>query len=871
MSAYMIIFITGSYLALLFFVAQWGKNAGKAFLEKYSAVFYALGICVYATAWTFYGSIGRAATHGLDFLAIYLGPILFLPIWWTVMRKIIRISKAQHLNSLSDFITARYGKSWFLAVLTTVLVVMAITPYLALQIKAISSSANVLLNDSNAAPIDIDLASTILLFIFAMFYGIRFAFDPKQRNGLVATIAFESTIKVLTAFICGGVIVYTSFNGPSIIYQEGTSEGLSQLLSIQSSSDWMLMLLISGFAFFLLPRQFQMAVVSNKKEKDLKTAVWLIPLFLLLMNWWVVPIALGGHLQLPQGTNPDYFFLDLALNSSPVLAGFVFIGGFAAATSMIIVSSSALSSMISNSIIMPLFLNNKNNLRETITPIVAQRIGLFIVFALAFSYHAIIVQKESLVSIGMISFIGIAQLAPGFLAALYWRNATSKGVMAGLSLGFILWLTAFGVPQWLGSRSDEILLFNVFEQWSPLANITFISLGLNGLVMSAVSLMDTPGKLERYQAEIFYNILSIEPGLYENSNSTSGKITFERLEKLLFRYLPEELVSETLFRRYTINRINPKPFDTVPAHLISYAERLLTQMMGPATARIALNKEFESETIDLFDIQDILQETRETKKLNTALKEKSDRLAKLTGELTQANDQLHSMGKLKDDFLYTVTHELRSPLTAIRAQIELLRDEEEMPKEIRDQFLDATIGECVRLTSLISNVLDIEKFESGNQQLSLSKVDLRKTLATILETQLIVAEQEGISIAINGPEEVWTLADEKRITQVIINLLSNAIKYAEKAVEVCFKENAKDWLVHIIDDGPGVPLEAVPHLFKKFYQSDDQTVKKRVGTGLGLAISDNIIKAHKGALNLTSNTPEGRTTFTFKISKYGNN
>ena len=866
----MIIFITGSYLALLFFVAQWGKNAGRVFLEKHSAVFYALGICVYATAWTFYGSIGRAAIHGLDFLAIYLGPILFLPMWWTVMRKIIRISKAQHLNSLSDFITARYGKSWFLAVLTTLLVVMAITPYLALQIKAISSSANVLLNDSTAAPIDIDLASTILLFIFAMFYGIRFAFDPKQRNGLVATIAFESTIKVITAFVCGGLIVYTAFNGPSDIYQQSNSEELSQLLRIQSSSDWMLMLLISGFAFFLLPRQFQMAVVSNKKEKDLKTAVWLIPLFLLLMNWWVVPIALGGHLQLPNGANPDYFFLQLALNSSPVMAGFVFIGGFAAATSMIIVSSSALSSMISNSVLMPLFLNSKNS-RETITPISAQRIGLLIVFTLAYSYHTIIVQKESLVSIGMISFIGIAQLAPGFLAALYWRNATSKGVMAGLSLGFILWLTAFGVPQWLGSRSDELMLFNLFEQWSPLANITFISLGLNALVMSAVSLMDTPSKLERNQAEIFYNILNIEPGLYENSKSTSGKITFERLEKLLFRYLPEELVSETLFRRYTINRINPKPFDTVPAHLISYAERLLTQMMGPATARIALNKEFESETIDLFDIQDILQETRETKKLNTALKEKSDRLAKLTEELTQANDQLQSMGKLKDDFLYTVTHELRSPLTAIRAQIELLRDDEEMPKDIQNQFLDATIGECIRLTSLISNVLDIEKFESGNQQLSLSKVDLRKTLATILETQLIVAEQEGISITIDGPQEVWTLADDKRITQVIINILSNAIKYADKVVEVCFQAKDNNWLVHIIDDGPGVPLEAVPHLFKKFYQSDDQTVKKRIGTGLGLAISENIIKAHKGALDLTSNTPEGKTTFTFTISKYGNN
>lgn len=859
------------YLGVLFFIAQWGKNAGRAFLEKHSAIFYAMGICVYATAWTFYGSIGRAATHGLDFLAIYLGPILFLPVWWTVMRKIIRISKAQHLNSLADFITARYGKSWSLALLTTLLVVMAITPYLALQIKAISSSANVLLNDATAAPIDIDLAATILLFVFALFYGTQFAFDPKQRNGLIATIAFESIVKVIAAFVGGAIIVYTYFDGPSAIYQESTSVGLSHLLSVQSSSDWMLMLIISGFAFFLLPRQFQMAVVSNRQEIDLRTAVWLIPLFLLLMNWWVVPIALGGNLNLPEGSNPDYYFLNLALNSSPVMAGLVFLGGLAASTSMIIVSSSAVASMISNSIIMPLFLNNKNSTGEAITPITAQRISLFIVFTLAFSYHAMIVQKESLVSIGMISFIGIAQLAPGFLAALYWRNATSKGVMAGLSLGFILWLTAFGVPQWLGSRSDELILFNIFEQWSPLANITFISLGLNGLVMSAVSLMDTPSKLERNQAEIFYNILSIEPNLYENSISTSGKITFQRLEKLLFRYLPEELVSETLFRRYTINRINPKPFDTVPSHLISYAERLLTQMMGPATARIALNKEFESETIDLFDIQDILQETRETKKLNTVLKEKSDRLAKLTGELTRANNQLHSMGKLKDDFLYTVTHELRSPLTAIRAQIELLRDEEEMPKEIRDQFLDSTIEECVRLTSLISNVLDIEKFESGNQQLSLSKVNLRKTLATILDTQLIVAEQEGISIAINGPEEVWTLADDKRITQVIINLLSNAIKYAEKTVEVCFNEDTENWFVNFIDDGPGVPIDTVPHLFKKFYQSNDQTVKKRVGTGLGLAISENIIKAHKGSIKLTNNTPEGKTTFTFKISKYGSN
>lgn len=868
MSAYAIIAITGFYLAALFMVAQWGKNSGRQFLERNSAIFYAMGICVYATAWTFYGSIGRAATHGLDFLAIYLGPILFLPVWWTVMQKIIRISKAQHLNSLADFITARYGKNLGLALLTTLLVVMAITPYLALQIKAISASANVLLDDSGTPPIDIDLAATLLLFIFAMFYGVRFAFDPKQRNGLVATIAFESLIKVVAAFVGGAFIVYSQFGGPSKIYESGDAAGLSSLLQVQSSSDWMLMLLISGFAFFLLPRQFQMAVVSNKKEKDLRKAVWLVPLFLLLMNWWVVPIALGGNLSLPEGSNPDYYFLNLAMQTGPVMAVLVFIGGFAAATSMIIVSSSALASMLSNSLIMPLLLNSNGTTRFGFTPLRAQRLGLLLVFVLAYNYHAVIVQKESLVSIGMISFIGIAQLAPGFLAALYWRGATSKGVITGLSIGFGLWLTAFGVPQWLGSRSDEMVLFSIFEQWSPLANITFISLGANALVMAAISIADRPKKIERIQAEIFYNILNIDNAVYDSSPISNGKITFERLEKLLFRFLPDEMVSETLFKSYTINRIKPKPFEPVPAHLLSYAERLLTQMMGPATARIVLHREFESEAIDLFDIQNIIEETRETRLLNTELQEKTERLAKLTGELTTANEQLHSMGKLKDDFLYTVTHELRSPLTAIRAQIELVRDDGAMPLPIREQFLDATIEECIRLTSLISNVLDIEKFESGNQQLSLSKVDLRATLNTILNTQLSVAAQAGIAIEVDGPEEVWTMADEKRITQVIINVLSNAIKYAQSEVKIFFEAQKNTWRVHTIDDGPGVPTEAVPHLFEKFYQSDDQTVKKRIGTGLGLAISENIIKAHNGKISLTQNPPEGKTTFTFEINKY---
>lgn len=875
MSAYSIILITGAYLGLLFLVARWGKGAGNAFIQKHSGYFYGLGLGVYATAWTFYGSIGRAATNGLDFLAIYLGPLMFLPIWWFVMKKIVRISKAQHLNSLSDFITARYGKSWSLGLVVTLLVVMAITPYLALQIKAISFSANVLLDDQATAQVDLDLVSTILLLIFTLIYGIRFAFDASQRSGLIATIGFESTIKVLAAFVGGWVLISGDYTGGSTaIFQRAQDAGMADLFTVQNTNDWWLMLIVSGFAFFLLPRQFQMAVVSNKSEKDLRKALWIVPLFLLLMNFWVVPIALAGNLELPAGSNPDYHFLELAMaHGHPVLPALIFLGGFAACTSMIIVSSSALASMVSSNILLPATLKRNGTARFDLNPIITNRIALVLIFTLAYSYYTFVVQKESLVSIGMISFIGIAQLAPGFLGALFWRRGTSQGVLLGLLVGFGLWLTAFGVPQWLGARSDEMALFGVFENWSPMANITFISLTFNTMVMIGVSLLSTQGPLEKNQAEIFYNIMSIPRYQYDQSPVTSGKITFERLEKMLMRFLPDNMLHETLYKRYTIDRIKPEPFAQAPATVVSYAERLLTQMMGPATSRIVLSREMEGETINTFDIQDILQETKETKQLNVELQEKSDALAKLTEELTRTNEQLQGISIIKDDFLYSVTHELRSPLTAIRAQIEIIRDDaEEMPAEVRNSFLDATIEECVRLTNLISNVLDIEKFESGNQQLSFKKINLKEMTERVMETHWALSVNEGVRMSFSGPESAMVSADEDRLQQVLVNLVSNALKYAEDSLSILIdsveKKGREYWCIKISDDGPGVPPSDVEHLFEKFYQSRDQTIKKRIGSGLGLAISYNIIKAHGGKLALSSNPPEGPTTFSFTLPKY---
>ena len=298
---------------------------------------------------------------------------------------------------------------------------------------------------------------------------------------------------------------------------------------------------------------------------------------------------------------------------------------------------------------------------------------------------------------------------------------------------------------------------------------------------------------------------------------------------------------------------------------MSYSERLLTQVIGPVAARIVLHREIEEDSINTFDVQDILQETKATRKLNLALQEKTASLEHMTAQLTAANEQLQTMDALKDDFLYTVTHELRNPLTAIRLQVELVRDDGDMPESVREQFLDAAIAECERLTHLITTVLDIEKFESGNQQLALAPTDLCAVADGVRKSMQAVADKEGVRVELDCPGSAVVQADAARLQQVFINLLSNAIRYASEAVTISVKPCGAGWCAAVADDGGGVPEQDVPHLFNKFYQSTDQTTKKRVGTGLGLAISHNIIKIHGGELVLASNPPAGPTTFSFTL------
>lgn len=461
------------YLGLLFLVAAWGdRRAEQDRSIINSPTVYALSIAVYCTAWTFYGSVGRAAQFGPSFLLIYLGPTLAMMLSPFIIRKMVRIAARQRLTSIADFISARYGKSVGLGALVALISLITITPYIALQLKAITVSHAVLINYPQSADsilynerfwMDRSLWVALVLAVFIILFGTRHLDASERHEGMVAAIALESLVKLMAFLAVGIFVVFILFEGPGALFaQVAQTPALSQLMQLESvpggATGWVGMLILAFLAFLTLPRQFQVLVVENVDEQHLARASWLFPLYLLLINLFVIPIALAG-LLLDAG-DPDSFVLTLPLSAGleglPLL---VFIGGLSAATGMVIVETIALSTMVSNQLIMPLLLRSKalhvdshGGLARLLLRV--RRVAIVLILLLGYLYHALIGDTYSLVTIGLVSFVGAAQFAPALLIGLYWRGATRLGAMYGLIAGFLIWgytllLPGFAQSGWL--------------------------------------------------------------------------------------------------------------------------------------------------------------------------------------------------------------------------------------------------------------------------------------------------------------------------------------------------------------------------------------------------------------------------------------
>ena len=894
------------YLGVLFAIAYYADeraDAGRSVIA--SPYIYSLSLAVYATAWTFYGSVGRAASDGVGFLPIYIGPTLMIALWWVILRKILRISKQNRITSLADFIASRYGKSALLGGLVTVIAVIGILPYISLQLKAVSNSFTILLQypeivmpaKVGALSIRQDTALWVALILaaFTIAFGTRHLDAAEHHQGMVAAIAFESLVKLLAFLAVGVFVTFGIYDGFGDLFGRAAAEPklramLTPLEGVAGGyANWVWLTILSMMAIMFLPRQFQVAVIENLDEKHLNKAIWLFPVYMLAINVFVLPIAFGGLLRFPDGSvDADTFVLTLPMaEKRELLALLVFIGGLSAATGMVIVETIALSTMVCNDLVMPVLLRLRRlrlNERRDLTGLLLgiRRGAIVLILLLGYLYFKLAGEAYALVSIGLISFAAVAQFAPAILGGIFWKGGTRAGALCGLLAGFAVWLYTLFLPAlarsgWLpiglldqGPFGIELLkplqLFGLagLDQishamiWSMIANVGAYVIG---------SLSASPSADEHRQASLFVDVFK-QTGEAGGARFWRGTASAPDLYSLLARFLGTA-TAESAFREYASAKSLSWPDARLiaDAELVHYVEVQLAGAIGAASARVMVASVVKEEALTIDEVREILDEASQLVVYSHKLEQKSRELEAATAELREANKRLTELDRLKDDFVSTVTHELRTPLTSIRAFTEILLDDPEVETEQRKRFLGIITKEAERLTRLINQVLDLAKIESGKADWVESRVDMKEVISDTLAAMDQLFREKNIEVEARLPEKVSTVTvDLDRMIQVMLNLLSNAVKFCDSAngwIEVALSERDGGLRVDVRDNGRGISPEDHEAVFSKFHQVGDTLTDKPHGSGLGLHISRQIVEHFGGRMWVESTLGSGaRFSFT---------
>ncbi len=893
MSNYVLFIIIVTYLAALFFIAYVAEKNSKSKWVNNSVV-YTLSLAVYCTAWTYYGSIGIAANSGVNFLPIYLGPVIAAPLWIVLLRKIVRISKQHKISSIADFISLRYGNHRFLGALVTIVCLLAIVPYISLQLKAVSETFQILSDDTSYVATSVYDDSTfyiaLLLAVFATFFGTQTTDASEKHKGIVMSVAFESILKLVFFLFVGIYVTYVLFDGTEDIYTKmSMAENFESLIAIngfEGGFNWLYTIMLSFMAIFLLPRQFQVSVVENVREKHIKNAIWMFPLYLLLFNIFVIFIAWAGNLTIGNTAQAEYYALLLPLqNGNTFLSVLVFLGGFSAVISMVVVATLALSTMVSNNLVIPYgFLDYfiKSHPERNAKYIKnIRRISIFLIIISAYAFYVNFSFELSLYSIGLMAFVIISQLAPSFFIGLFWNrgssNATIIGIVAGIAVVFYTLILPFSLHALNGS--DDLVQYGLagiealkphalfgIDFLSPPAHAFFWSLLVNLFCYMTFSVIKKGNYRERNYAEMYVDSKNYTD-LQDGALVWKGEAYVADIKKVLVKFLGDTRTERALnlfFRKYDL------PLDTqmADARLINFSEKLLTGSIGSASAKILIASVVKEDEVSLVEVLKILEESKETIARNKLLREKSNELTKLTNQLKDANEELIEKDKQKDEFLDTVAHELKTPITGIRATTELLMDDDDdMPLEIKTQFLKNMLQDSDRLSRLIHNILDFEKLSKGRTQLNIKKYNIKNTIQKTIDSLRQIADKKQVEIISSNQSDLKAEYDEDRIVQVLTNLISNAIKFCDVKkgkIIVDYKFDLGYLEVSIKDNGKGVPEQDLPFIFEKFYQSKNQNIQKPEGSGLGLAICKQIVENHNGNIWVKNNEKSG-ATFGFKL------
>lgn len=863
-----IAFLYAGFLFLVAFIADSRAKSGRAGWLGSPAV-YTLSLSIYCTAWTFYGAVGNAARNGLEFVTIYLGPTLVMVGWWWFLRKLVWVGRAQRVTSIADLISSRFGKSTPLGVLVTIIAIIAATPYIALQLQSVVQSLAVFSENSGkpwgAAEVNRSaLWVSIGLAIFTILFGTRNLDANEKHHGIVTAIALEAIVK-LCALVAVGTFVVWGLSG-------GVRETLAMIDASpisewqQSGGRWAGLIFVSAAAFVCLPRMFQVMVVENESESHLATASWAFPLYLLAMSLFVLPIAVVGLDRLPEGSNPDLFVLTLPLSESKEgLAAFSFLGGFSSATSMVIVATIALATMVSNHIVVPIWLSSQRegalvsgDVRSVV--IGARRFSIIAVLALGYLYFRSSGGGTALTAIGLISFTGAIQVLPAIIGALFWRGATRVGASAGLTVGLIVWawtlfLPSFGVDAFL-SQSVMVsgpfgldwlrpqALFGMAGQ-DPLLHGVFWSVSLNALTFILGSVFSFPTPLERLQGAQFVNVFENTAG---SQNWTPSAAAADDL-LIMSQRLLGAAEAQNVFQNAAAQQGKTGYLPDVTPEFIQQLERVLAGSVGAATAHAMIGQLLPGATVSVEDLMAVADEAAQIMEYSNRLEEKSQEQERTARQLRQANEKLTALSVQKDAFLSQISHELRTPMTSIRSFSEILQDVD-ADEEQRLRYAGIIHDETMRLTRLLDDLLDLSILENGKVVLNVQEVSLEQLIDRAVSSAGFRAEDERLRITRDVQSENIALkTDPDRLSQVFINLISNAAKYCDAerpTLAISAKKTAHAIVIDFVDNGSGISVENQNMIFEKFSRLTDH--RKAGGAGLGLAICLEIMQRLGGSV-----------------------
>jgi len=868
-----------AYVVGLFVVAFLAERAvlrGRGSWLLRSPLVYTLSLSIYCTAWTFYGAVGYAARSGLEYVTIYLGPSLVMIAWWWLLRRMVRAGRSQRVTSVADLISSRYGKSNTLAIVVTLMSVIGVTPYIALQLQSVTLSFGIF-----AAP-DPTLGVTsenfnspqaafwvaLGLALFTVLFGTRNLNVNDRHPGVVIAVAVEAVVKLFALLAVGAFVVW------------GVAGGLSETLTRVDASAigtwqvdggrWMALTMLSAAAFLCLPRMFQVLVVENDDERQLQIAAWAFPAYLMLMSLFVVPIAVVGLDLLPQGSDPDLFVLSVPLSQGQNgLAMLAFLGGFSSATSMVIVATLALSTMVSNHIVMPIFLalakdgaTQSGDVRNVV--ILTRRVSILLIISLGYLYYRVS-GGGALAAIGTISFGGVAQFLPALLGGLFWRGATRTGALWGLAVGFALWvftmlLPGFGIGAALSvSTFDNGLLGLAWLRPQAMFGITGLdptvhavvwSLSLNTLAFIVVSLCTFPSPMERLQGAQFVNVLDYSDGSRGWAASVAGSEDLMIMAQRILGADEAQQFFQAEAQSQGLNGVLPEP----TPQFVRALERELAGSVGTATAHAMVSQIVGGTSVSVQDLLAVADESAQMLEYSSQLEAQSNEISKTAAQLRLANEKLTQLSAQKDAFLSQISHELRTPMTSIRSFSEILRDAQGMKTTDKTRYASIIHGEAIRLTRLLDDLLDLSVLENGQVTLNLREGHLGDMLDGAMITASAGFERPLTVMRDNAREDVMLYTDIDRLSQVFINLIVNAHKYCDAdpaQVSVAVRRTADGLEIDFADNGKGIAPHDQAEIFEKFYRVRDA---QGDGAGLGLSICAEIMTRLEGNIAYVAGT-----------------